>query len=74
MRSSELDYDLPPELIAQRPADRRDGSRLLVFDRATGAVRHRLFADLPGEVGEALVVINDTKVVPARLHLQRESG
>jgi len=74
MRSSELDYDLPPGLIAQRPADRRDGSRLLVFDRATGAVRHRLFADLPGEVGEALVVINETKVVPARLHLQRESG
>ncbi len=74
MRSSELDYVLPPELIAQRPADRRDGSRLLVFDRATGAVRHRLFADLPTEVGEALVVINDTKVVPARLQLQRESG
>ena len=74
MRSDELDYDLPPELIAQRPADRRDGSRLLVYDRATGAVRHRLFADLPGEMGEALVVINDTKVVPARLHLQRETG
>jgi len=74
MRSSELDYDLPPELIAQRPADRRDGSRLLVFDRATGVVRHRLFADLPREVGEAVVVINDTKVVPARLHLQRQSG
>ena len=74
MRSAELDYDLPPELIAQQPADRRDGSRLLVFDRATGAVRHRLFADLPGELGKALVVINDTKVVPARLHLQRETG
>lgn len=74
MRSSELDYDLPPGLIAQRPADRRDASRLLVFDRATGAVRHRRFADLPDEVGEALVVINDTKVVPARLDLQRESG
>ncbi len=74
MRSDELDYDLPPELIAQRPADRRDGSRLLVYDRATGAVRHRLFADLPEEIGEALVVINDTKVVPARLHLQRETG
>ncbi|WP_411277135.1 tRNA preQ1(34) S-adenosylmethionine ribosyltransferase-isomerase QueA [Gaiella sp.] len=74
MRSSELDYDLPPELIAQRPADRRDGSRLLVFDRATGAVRHRLFADLPAELGDSLVVINDTKVVPARLHLVRETG
>ncbi|MSO95162.1 MAG: tRNA preQ1(34) S-adenosylmethionine ribosyltransferase-isomerase QueA [Thermoleophilia bacterium] len=74
MRSNELDYDLPPELIAQRPADRRDGSRLLVYERATGAVRHLLFADLPGEAGDALVVVNDTKVVPARLHLQRETG
>ena len=74
MRSTELDYDLPPDLIAQQPADRRDASRLLVFDRATRAVRHRLFADLPGELGEALVVINDTKVVPARLKLQRATG
>lgn len=74
MRSSELDYDLPQELIAQRPADRRDGSRLLVFDRATGTVRHRLFADLPGELEDELVVINDTKVVPARLQLRRETG
>ena len=40
MRTAELDYDLPPELIAQRPLDRRDESRLLVYDRATGAVRH----------------------------------
>jgi len=74
MRSDELDYDLPPGLIAQRPADRRDGSRLLVYDRATGAVRQRLFADLPGEIGDALVVVNDTKVVPARLHLRRGTG
>jgi len=74
MRSTELDYDLPPDLIAQQPADRRDASRLLVFDRATRAVRHRLFADLPGELGDALVVINDTKVVPARLKLQRATG
>ena len=74
MRSEELDYDLPRELIAQRPADRRDGSRLLVYDRGTRDVRHRLFADLPEEAGDALVVVNDTKVVPARLHLQRETG
>ncbi len=74
MRSDELDYDLPPGLIAQRPADRRDGSRLLVYDRGTGAVRHRLFTDLPEEIGEALVVVNDTKVVSARLKLQRETG
>jgi S-adenosylmethionine:tRNA ribosyltransferase-isomerase len=74
MRSEELDYDLPRELIAQRPADRRDGSRLLIYDRGTRDVRHRLFADLPEESGDALVVVNDTKVVPARLHLQRETG
>ena len=47
MESRELDYDLPPELIAQHPADRRDESRLLVFDRATGEVQHRVFRDLP---------------------------
>jgi len=74
MRSSELDYDLPPELIAQRPADPRDASRLLVADRATGAVRHRTFADLPEEVEGYLTVVNDTRVVPARLHLRRETG
>jgi len=74
MRSAELDYDLPPELIAQHPAGRRDDSRLLVYERATGAVRHRRFADLPGELDGELVVINDTRVVPARLHLKRATG
>src|SRR6187551_450168 len=70
MRSDELDYALPPELIAQHPADRRDASRLLVYDRASGAVRHRTFSDLPSELDGELVVVNDTKVVPARLHLE----
>jgi S-adenosylmethionine:tRNA ribosyltransferase-isomerase len=74
MRSSELDYELPPDLIAQRPADRRDASRLLVFDRAAGTIRHRRFADLPGELRGQLVVVNDTRVVPARLHLWRATG
>jgi S-adenosylmethionine:tRNA ribosyltransferase-isomerase len=74
MRSDELDYDLPPGLIAQRPVERRDASRLLVYERATGAVRHRTFADLPDELDRELVVVNDTKVVPARLHVKRESG
>jgi S-adenosylmethionine:tRNA ribosyltransferase-isomerase len=74
MKASVLDYDLPPELIAQRPAERRDASRLLVYERATGAVRHRTFADLPAEVGDALVVVNDTRVVPARIRLQRPRG
>jgi S-adenosylmethionine:tRNA ribosyltransferase-isomerase len=74
MRSSELDFELPPELIAQRPAARRDASRLLVYDRVTGSVRHRTFADLPDELAGHLVVVNDTRVVPARLHLQRATG
>jgi S-adenosylmethionine:tRNA ribosyltransferase-isomerase len=74
MKSSALDYDLPPELIAQRPAERRDASRLLVYDRASGAVRHRSFADLPDEVADALVVVNDTRVVPARIRLERPRG
>src|SRR5207302_10547186 len=74
MKSSALDYDLPPELIAQRPAERRDESRLLVYDRSTGAVRHRSFADPPDEVGDALVVVNDTRVVPARIRLERPRG
>jgi S-adenosylmethionine:tRNA ribosyltransferase-isomerase len=74
MRASELDYDLPAELIAQHPATRRDESRLLVADRATGSVRHRTFSELPEEVGEYVTVVNDTRVVPARLHLRRETG
>src|SRR5947207_9057911 len=74
VRVSELDYDLPTELIAQRPVERRDQSRLLVFDRATGAVRHRCFVELPEELSGELVVVNDTRVVPARLRLRRPSG
>ena len=74
MKLSELEYDLPPELVAQQPARRRDESRLLVYERATGAVRHRTFADLPEEVGERLVVVNDTRVVPARIRLERPRG
>jgi S-adenosylmethionine:tRNA ribosyltransferase-isomerase len=74
METSELDYDLPRELIAQHPADRRDESRLLVFDRARGEVRHRVFAELPEELGDELVVVNDTRVLPARLPLERPRG
>ena len=74
MKSSELDYELPRELIAQHPAERRDASRLLVYDRRTNDVRHRTFAQLPDELHGELVVVNDTKVVPARLLVRRESG
>src|SRR5580765_6100246 len=72
MRSSELDYDLPQELIAQHPPERRDASRLLVHDRASGETRHRRFDELPAELADGtLVVVNDTRVLPARLLLER---
>jgi S-adenosylmethionine:tRNA ribosyltransferase-isomerase len=74
VRTDELDYNLPPELIAQRPMERRDESRLLVYDRATGEIRHGIFRDLEAEIGDALVVVNDTRVLPARLRLERPGG
>ena len=68
MRVSDFDYHLPEELIAQKPADRRDESRLLVVDRKKGTVSHKHFYDIleylsPGDC----LVINDSKVLPARL-------
>ena len=75
MKTSELDYELPSELIAQRPLERRDDSRLLVFDRETGAVEHRRFRDLGSLLApDSLVVVNDTRVLPARLWLERPTG
>ena len=74
MKRAELEYSLPPELIAQHPAARRDESRLLVSDRASGGVRHRRFRDLPDELSGELVVVNDTRVVPARIRLERPGG
>jgi S-adenosylmethionine:tRNA ribosyltransferase-isomerase len=75
METAELDYELPPELIAQRPAAQRDDSRLLVYERATGRVRHRRFSDLPAEVAAGeLVVVNESRVIPARLLLERPGG
>jgi len=75
MKAHELEYELPPELIAQRPLERRDESRLLVYERASGAVRHRVFSELPDELrrGE-LAVVNDTRVVPARIPIERPRG
>ena len=74
MKRAELDYTLPPELIAQHPSERRDASRLLVYDRASGEVRQRVFRELPEELHDELVVVNDTRVVPARLRLKRPGG
>src|SRR5450759_1538932 len=70
----DLDYELPPELIAQKPLEHRDESRLLVYERSNGEIRHRRFRDLPEELHGELVVVNDTRVVPARLHLRKPTG
>jgi S-adenosylmethionine:tRNA ribosyltransferase-isomerase len=71
---ADLDYELPQALIAQRPPPRRDESRLLVYERASGAVRHRRFAELPEELHGELVVVNDTRVVPARIPIVSPRG
>ena len=73
MDAHELDYDLPPELIAQHPAAQRDESRLLVYSRATGEIEHRVFRELP-ELVDALTVVNDTRVVPARIAIDQPRG
>ncbi len=69
LQLSSYRYELPEELIAQTPIEKRDASRLLVLDRVTGALRHTVFSDIINylESGDALVV-NDTKVIPARLY------
>jgi len=75
LRTSDFDFHLPPERIAQSPAERRDASRLLVVDRATGALAHRVFSDLVEYVrpGDALV-LNETRVFPARLVGRKPTG
>src|ERR671935_971439 len=74
MKTRELEYDLPPELIAQHPVARRDESRLLVYDRVSERVDHRRFAELPDVLASALTVVNDTRVVPARIPIERPRG
>ena len=75
MKTCELDYDLPEGLIAQQPAARRSDSRLLVMERRSGRVRHRRFAELTDflQKGDCLV-INESKVIPARFFARRASG
>jgi len=66
--TSEYDFDLPDELIAQHPVEPRDASRLMVVDRAAGTIEHRAFADLPEILGPLDVLVrNDSRVIPARL-------
>ena len=75
MKTSDFYYDLPPELIAQTPLERRDSSRLMTLDKTTGEIGHHHFYDLPGFLrpGDCLVM-NNSRVLPARLIGQRESG
>jgi S-adenosylmethionine:tRNA ribosyltransferase-isomerase len=75
MKLSDFDYELPPELIAQHPVHPRDAARLMVLERATGSISHHIFADLPillrsGDV----VVVNDTRVIAARLRGRKPTG
>jgi len=76
MTTDDFDYDLPEELIAQTPLKVRDSSRLMVMDRRTGEIEHKVFSDIIDylEEGDTLV-LNDTKVLPARLiGVKEETG
>ncbi|HEU5259874.1 MAG TPA: tRNA preQ1(34) S-adenosylmethionine ribosyltransferase-isomerase QueA [Gemmatimonadales bacterium] len=74
-RATDFDYDLPPELIAQDPLPDRAASRLLVLERATGTIRHGRFPDIDDLVAaEDALVLNASRVIPARLHGSRETG
>ena len=75
MKTSDFDYHLPPEAIAQTPAEPRDSSRLLVLNRASAQIEHKTF----NQIGEYLrsgdrLVINQTRVIPARIHAHKPTG
>ena len=75
MRVDDFAYDLPSDAIAQTPAEPRDASRLLVLERASGAIHHAHFRDIGRWLGAGdLLVVNDSRVMPARLRATRESG
>ena len=75
MLTSEFDYDLPESFIAQTPAEPRDSSRLLVLPRDTGKLEHRIFRDVSDylQAGD-LLVLNQTRVIPARIYARKETG
>ncbi len=75
MNTDLLDFDLPEELIAQRPAERRRDARLMMVDRGSGTIGHRGIADFPSLLREGdLLVLNDTRVIRGRLRSQRQTG
>ncbi|MBN1656359.1 MAG: tRNA preQ1(34) S-adenosylmethionine ribosyltransferase-isomerase QueA [Deltaproteobacteria bacterium] len=74
MQTVDLDYSLPRELIAQEPLTERDASRLLFLDRAEATYQHRLIRELPRLIAPSLIVLNDTRVIPARIFARKASG
>jgi S-adenosylmethionine:tRNA ribosyltransferase-isomerase len=75
MELRDFDYHLPARLIATRPLEQRDSSRLMVVNRSVGAIEHRVFRDIPGYLRPGdLLVLNDTSVIPARLRCERPTG
>lgn len=74
MDARELDFDLPDELIAQEPPAERDAARLLVLSRSSGEIEHRRVLDLPELLAPSLLVVNDTRVLPARLFATKPTG
>ena len=75
MRTSDFDYELPPELIAQEPAEPRDSARLLILDRASGSLRHAVVRALPDLLAPGdLLVVNRSRVLPARVRGRLKGG
>lgn len=74
MQTAELSYSLPQELIAQAPLGERDASRMLFIDRSQGVYQHRTIRELPCVVSPSLIVLNDTKVIPARIFAKKPTG
>ena len=75
MQLSDFDFDLPESLIAQHPADRREDSRMLIVDRAAGGLIDSTFSEFASQLGpKDLLVVNNTRVFPARLIGRTETG
>lgn len=73
MKTEDFDYELPEHLIAQTPLQKRDTSKMLVLDKKTGEIEHHIFSDILNYLNEGdVLVVNDTKVIPARLYGEKE--
>jgi S-adenosylmethionine:tRNA ribosyltransferase-isomerase len=75
MKTSDFDYNLPESFIAQTPVEPRDSSRLLVLHRNTGELEHHIFGDVIHYLNAGdLLVLNQTRVIPARIYARKETG